>query len=142
MTYLMILLVAGFITFMAYLISKIPQSQPTSHPINQLPQTPQDMPNKRLIEAAQRYKELTNNFIDSSTPLTTQQAIDMLNTLYVNYVNDLDPYRVIHLDFYEFTIQHSATHLFHQQYSSHVQEYKHLNETPLSFREFILLQTP
>jgi len=95
-----------------------------------------------LKNAANDYLSHRKGYIMDPNPETTQDALELLNTLYVNYINDLSPYRVRHLDFFQFASNHDALHLFDSMYSSHKLTCHNRDLEPSPLHAFIILQTP
>lgn len=95
-----------------------------------------------LKNAANDYLSHRKGYIMNPNPETTEAALELLNTLYVNYINDLSPYRVRHLDFFQFASNHDALHLFDSMYSSHKLTCHNRDLEPSPLHAFIILQTP
>jgi len=95
-----------------------------------------------LKNAANDYLSHRKGYIMDPNPETTQDALELLNTLYVNYINDLSPYRVRHLDFFQLASNHDALHLFDSMYSSHKLTCHNRDLEPSPLHAFIILQTP
>jgi len=101
--------------------------------------------NKKLIEAADKYLSHKNEgYILSFDPhaKTDESAIELLKTLYVNYINDLSPYRVKHLNFFEFASLHECLHIFSSEYNSYLLSSFNAKTAPISLESYISLQTP
>jgi hypothetical protein len=100
-------------------------------------------PNEKLKDAAQRYLSYkSDSYLLDPDPETPELALELLKTLYVNYINDLSPYRVKHLDFFEFTSIHECLHLFSSEYNSYKLSSFNTKTSPISLESYIVLQTP
>ena len=100
-------------------------------------------PNKKLKEAAEKYlSNKPDTFLQEANPEDNEQALELLKTLYINYIQDLSPYRIQHLDFFDFASLHESLHLFSSDYNTYKLSSYNSKTPPVSLESFILIQTP
>ena len=78
----------------------------------------------------------------SGPPQSPPQTLDILKNLYVTYEQTLSPYRIGHLDFYEFSELNDSLHLFSTLYKEYQQASILSRTLPIPLKDFINLQTP
>jgi len=130
-----------YIMYITY--KNLKESSTFNEYIRQIPTTDSLEPNKTLEEAADKYLSYkSESFLLDTKPEDDAQALELLKTLYVNYVNDISPYRVVPLDFFEFSLQHESLHLFSSSYGSYRLSSFNSQTAPISLKSFLILQTP